>query len=139
MLGAIITFVIALLATALVLYVVSKMNLGLTVESFGSAIIAGIVIGLVAAVVNWLIGLILPGLGSGVGLIPWIINIVIAALILMLGASFLPGLKVSGFGGAIIAAIAIGVIGWLVQWVLGLLGIDVNPDPLAIQILRLYI
>ena len=38
---------------------------------------------------------------------------------------FLPGMTVSGFGGAIIAAIAIAVVGWAVAWLLSLLGISV--------------
>lgn len=135
MLGAILTFIIALLATALVLYIVSRLNLGLSVESFTSAIIAGLVIGIIAAVVNWLLGLLGINLGTMGGLIGWIINIVIAALVLMFGASFLPGLKVNGFTGAIIAAIAIGVIGWLVNWVLGIFGINVNSDPTAVSML----
>jgi putative membrane protein len=139
MLGAILTFIIALLATALVLWIVSRLNLGLSVESFTSAIIAGLVIGIIAGIVNWLLGLLNINLGSMGGLLGWIINIIIAALILMFGASFLPGLKVSGFTGAIIAAIAIGVVGWLVSWVLGLLGINVSADPTepVTQILRL--
>ena len=45
MFGAILTFIIALLATALVLWIVSRFNLGLSVDSFTSAIIAGVVIG----------------------------------------------------------------------------------------------
>jgi putative membrane protein len=63
------------------------------------------------------------------GVLGWIINIIIAALVLMFGASFLPGLKTSGFTGAIIAAIAIGVVGWLISWVLSLFGINVSADP----------
>jgi putative membrane protein len=128
MLGAILTFIIALLATALVLWIVSRFNLGISVESFTSAIIAGLVIGIIAGIVSWLLGLLGISLGQG-GLLSWIVSIIVAALVLMFGASFLPGLKVNGFGGAIIAAIAIGVVGWLVQWVLGLFGINVSADP----------
>jgi uncharacterized membrane protein YvlD (DUF360 family) len=41
----------------------------------------------------------------------------------MISDRFVPGMKVNGFGGAIIAAIAIGVVSWLVAWFLGLFGI----------------
>jgi hypothetical protein len=34
-------------------------------------------------------------------------------------------MTVSGFGGAIIAAIAIAVVYWIVGWLLGLLGINI--------------
>ena len=121
--GAILTFIIALVAAALVLYVVSRLNLGLSVDGFTSAIIAALVIGVIAAVINWLLGLLGINLSTMYGLLGWIINIIVAALVLMFGARFLPGLKVAGFGGAIIAAIAIGVVGWLLNWVLSLLGI----------------
>ncbi|MCZ7673332.1 MAG: phage holin family protein [Chloroflexi bacterium] len=43
-----------------------------------------------------------------------------AAVVLMISDRFVAGMKVNGFGGAIVAAIAIGVVTWLVNWVLGL-------------------
>jgi putative membrane protein len=140
MLAAILTFIIVLLVTALVLWIVSKLNLGLSVDSFTSAIIAGLVIGIISAVVAWLFGLLGIQFGTG-GLLNWILSIIVAALVLMFGASFLPGLKVSGFGGAIIAAIAIGVVSWLISWVLGLFGINISADPTeaVTQVLRLFI
>jgi len=123
MLGVILTFIIALLAAALVLWLVGRFNLGISVDSYGSAIIAALVIAVIAAVINWLLGLLGINLSAMGGLLGWIINIIVAALILMFGARFLPGLKVAGFGGAIIAAIAIGVVGWLINWLLSLFGI----------------
>jgi uncharacterized membrane protein YvlD (DUF360 family) len=41
-----------------VIWIVGKLNLGLTVRSFGSAIIAALVIAVVAAVILWLLGLL---------------------------------------------------------------------------------
>jgi hypothetical protein len=32
-------------------------------------------------------------------------------------------MKVNGFTGALLAALGIGVVGWLINWLLGLLGI----------------
>ena len=52
-----------------------------------------------------------------------LINLVVAAVVLMISDKFLPGMEVKGFGGAIIAALGIGVVGWLVTWGLSLLGI----------------
>ncbi len=69
------------------------------------------------------------------GLLGWIITVVVAALVLMFGASFLPGLKTNGFTGALIAAIAIGVVGWLINWVLSLLGIGVDANPVAMNLI----
>lgn len=52
-----------------------------------------------------------------------LINLVVAAVVLMISDKFLPGMEVKGFGGAIIAALGIGVVGWLVTWGLSLFGI----------------
>jgi putative membrane protein len=121
--GALLNGVIALLISALVLWIVSKLNLGLNVKSFGSAIIAAIVIAVVAAIVTWLLGLL--GLTVGGGIIGWIILLIIAAVVLLLSDKFLPGMEVKGFTGAIIAAIGIAVVSWIISWILGLLGIGV--------------
>ena len=53
--------------------------------------------------------------------------LIVAAVILMLSDRFVSGMTVNGFGGAIIAAIAIAVVYWIVTWLLGLLGIQVSP------------
>jgi putative membrane protein len=121
--GVIFNSIIALLISALVIWIVSKLNMGLTVKSYGSAIIAAIVIAVVTAVVFWLLGLLKITVGAG--LLGWIIMLIIAAVILMLSDKFLPGMEVKGFKGAIIAAIGIGVVSWLLSWILGLLGIGV--------------
>jgi putative membrane protein len=44
----------------------------------------------------------------------------------MVSDRFLSGMSVNGFVGAIVAAIAIGVVTWLVIWLLGLVGIEVS-------------
>jgi uncharacterized membrane protein YvlD (DUF360 family) len=43
--------------------------------------------------------------------------------VLLISGSFVPGLKVKGFGGALIAAIAIGVFSWLLNLILGTAGL----------------
>jgi uncharacterized membrane protein YvlD (DUF360 family) len=43
--------------------------------------------------------------------------------VLLISDKFVPGMKVNGFMGAIIAAVAIGLVSWLISWLLGLLGI----------------
>ena len=40
--------------------------------------------------------------------------ILVAAVVLVLSGRFVPGLKVNGFVGAIVAAIAIGVVYWII-------------------------
>lgn len=119
----IISFIVALIVSAVVIYIVGRLNLGLTVSSFGAAIIAALVIAIVGTVVFWLLGLL--GITIGGGLLGAIIYLIIAAIILMISDRFVSGMKVNGFTGAIIAAIAIGVVTWIVAFLLGLIGIQI--------------
>jgi putative membrane protein len=121
--GYIISFLVALIVAALVIFIVGRLNLGLTVSGFGAAIVAALVIAIVGTIVMWLLSLL--GLTFGGGLLGAIIYIIVAAIILMISDRFVPGMAVNGFTGAIVAAIAIGVVGWIVTWLLGLFGIQV--------------
>ena len=121
--GYIFSFLVALIVAALVIYIVGRLNLGLTVSGFGAAIIAAVVIAVVGTIVLWLLSLL--GLTVGGGLLGVIIYIIVAAVILMISDRFVPGMKVNGFTGALIAAIAIAVVSWIVTWLLGLIGITV--------------
>ena len=123
MFGTLLNIAVYLVVSAVVILIVGKMNLGLTVKSFGSAILAAIVIALVAGVVVWGLGFF--GITLTGGWLAAIINLIMAALVLMVADKFLSGLEVHGFMGAIIAALAIGVVGWAVTWALSLFGIVV--------------
>jgi putative membrane protein len=119
--GWLITFIIAWLLAALVIFIVGRMGMGMTVDGFVPALIAAAVIAVVATLVNWLLVDVL-GLGGGSGLWGAIVSLVVAAVVLLVSDRFVKGMKVNGFGGAIIAAIAIGVVGWLANWLAGLFG-----------------
>lgn len=121
--GVLISTIVGFLVAALVIWIVGRLNLGLTVAGYGAAFIAAIVIAIVASIVAWLLGLL--GIGLGTGLLAAIIYIIIAALVLMFSDRFVSGMKVNGFSGAIIAAIGIGVVYWVVLWVLSLFGLSV--------------
>ena len=117
----IIGLIIAILVAAVVIWIVSKLNLGLSVDGYGSAIIAAIVIGIVNAIVFWLLGLL--GITVGAGFLGAIVLLIIAAVVLILSDKILPGMKVDGFLGAIIAAVAIAVVSWGLAWLLALIGL----------------
>ena len=123
MFGTLLNIAVYLVVSAVVILIVGKMNLGLTVKSFGSAILAAIVIALVAGVVVWGLGFF--GITLTGGWLAAIVNLIVAALVLMVADKFLSGMEVHGFMGAIIAALAIGVVGWAVTWALSLFGIVV--------------
>ena len=84
-------------------------------------VIAAAVIAIVGGVIAWLLGALAITIGGG--LLGAIINLIIAALVLMFSDRFVKGMKVNGFVGATIAAIAIGVITWVIGWLLGVLGL----------------
>lgn len=121
MFNFLISAAVYLVVAAVIIFIVGKLNLGLSVKSFGSAIIAALVIALVAGVLSWLLGLL--GLSFGTGFLAAILNLIVAAVVLLISDKFLSGVEVHGFTGAIIAAIGIGVVGWLVTWLLSLVGI----------------
>lgn len=121
-LGTIMVF----LAAALVIWIVGRLNLGMTVDGFMPAIIAAVVIAIVSAIATWLLNLL--GIGGG-GWLGAIISLVVSALVLLVSDRFVPGMRVNGFVGAIVAAIAIGVVTWLLVWLLGLLGIGAPAVP----------
>lgn len=114
---------VGLIVSAVVILIVGRLNLGLTVSGFGAAFIAAIVIAVVAAVVVWLLGVL--GITIGGGILGTIVYLIVAAVVLMISDRFVPGMSVHGFTGAIVAAIAIAVVYWILIYVLGLLGIAV--------------
>ena len=110
----IIGLIVAIVIAAIVIWIVGKIGLGMEVSGFGGAIIAAIVIGIVTWVINWLLFDVLK-LTINPGLFGAIILIVVAAVVLLISGRFVSGLKVNGFLGAIVAAIAMGVVYWLLS------------------------
>lgn len=107
------------LISGFVIWIVSKLKLDLEVDSFGSAFIAAIVIAFVAGVITLLLGL--AGIMDGGGLIGGIVHLLVSVFVLMISARILPGLRVAGFVGALVASVAIGAIYWLGGLLLGAL------------------
>ena len=136
MLSTLLSIVIGLVLYAVVIYIVSRLGMGLTVANFTSALIAGAVIAIVAWLVWWLLGAI--GIGGGSGLIAAIVNLVVAAVILLIADRFVPGMKVNGFVGALIAAVAIAVVAWLIGLLLNALGFGVDANPTTLLLRSLF-
>lgn len=116
-LGLLIGIVIGALISAVVIWVVSKLGLGLEVDGFGAAFIAAIIIAVVAGIINWLLSVL--GITIGGGWLGALIQLIVSAVVLLISDRILKGLRVSGFVGALVAAIAIGVIYWLLALLLG--------------------
>jgi putative membrane protein len=120
-LQVILDIIIGALISGLIIWIVGRLNLGISVTGFGPAVIAGIVIAVISSIIAWLLGVL--GISIGGGLLGGIIYLIIAAIVLMLAGNMVPGLTVNGFTGALIAAIAIGIVGWLIGLVLGAIGV----------------
>jgi putative membrane protein len=120
-LGAIVGILIAAAIGGLVIWIVGKLGLGLEVDGFVPAFIAAIVIAVAAGLITWLLGLV--GITIGGGILGAIVHLIIAAVVLMISGDIVPGLRVKGFTGALIAAIAMGVVGWLIGLIVGALGL----------------
>jgi putative membrane protein len=120
-LSFLISVLVYFLVAAVIIWIVGRLNLGLSVDGFGSAFIAAIVIALVGGLLAWLLSLL--GITIGGGFLGAIISLIVSALVLMFSDRFISGMKVNGFTGALVAALGIGVVGWLINWLLGLLGI----------------
>ena len=121
MTGLFINFLVALIVAAVVIFIVGRLGLGMTVDGFVPAIISALAIAVVGTIVYWILGFFSLNLGAGLcGALGYLI---VAAIILRISDRFVPGMHVKGFMGAIIAAIAIGVVAWIVAWFLSLLGI----------------
>jgi putative membrane protein len=114
----IVTVFIGLIA-GFVIWIVGKLGLGLEVNGFGSAFVAGIVIAVAAGIISFILGIV--GIMDGGGLVGGIIHLFISAIVLMISSRILPGLRVKGFPGALVASIAIGAVYWLGGLLLGMI------------------
>ncbi len=117
--GLLIGVVIGALISGFVIWIVGKLGLGLEVDGFGSAFIAAIVIAVVGAAVNWLLTVL--GISFGGNWLGAVLQLIIAAVVLLISDRFLKGLRVAGFVGALVAAIAIGAVYWLIAWAVSLI------------------
>ncbi len=119
--GLIVGILITTLLAGLIIWIVGKLGLGLEVSGLGTAFLAALVVAVVSALIAWLWGLM--GYSPGGGLAGAIIHLLVTATVLLFADRVVPGLKVKGFTGALIAAVAIGVVGWLVGLVPGAIGL----------------
>jgi putative membrane protein len=100
---------------AAALLLVAYLYPGVSVESFATALVAALVLGLVNAFVRpILVILTLPVTLLTLGLFLFVIN----ALLFWLVAELVPGFRVSGFGAALLGSILYSVITLITSWLL---------------------
>jgi len=100
------------LVSALALWLVARIVPGIEVRDFGAALLATIVI----ALVNWVIGPILGFLAWPITFLTLgLFRLVINAVLLKLASMFSPGFRVHGFLNAILGALLLTVLEWLLR------------------------
>ena len=109
--GLIIGTLVAAVLSGVIIWLVGKLNVGLSVNSFGWAMLAGLFIGAITNFLNQL----LPGMNE---ILTVAIHLVIAAAVILLAGKLFSGVTVDGFKGALIAAVAIALVGLVLAYVL---------------------
>ena len=119
--NALVGITIASVVGGFVIKIVSSLNLGLWVRGFVTAFIAAIVINVFAIAIGY--GLAAVGVPNPGGIVGFVARLIVAAVLLMIADKLLSGLTVHNFKGAIIAALAISVISWILGLFLAAMGI----------------
>ena len=109
-------FLVRWLATALAIGMVAHIVPGIQVDGAWAAIVAALLLGLVNAVLRpILILLTLPITILTFGLFALVIN---GAMLALVGA-VVAGVRIDGFGSAILGALLVSLVGGLLTWALG--------------------
>jgi putative membrane protein len=100
------------LLSAVALLIVANLVPGIEVESFGSAMIAAVVIGLVSATLGFFLKLILlPFIILTLGIVYFLIN----GAMLMVASALVPGFRVRGWMAATVGAIVLTIVDYLLN------------------------
>lgn len=110
-------FIIQIVLTSLVLLLMAKIVKGVEIDNWGSALFAAVILGLVNAFVKpVMVWLTIPLTVVTMGLFLLVIN----ALMLQLVAALSPGVRVSGFGQALLGSIVLALLNLMVLIVTGI-------------------
>lgn len=108
------TFLIRLILNGVAILVAAWLVPGLEVQGTVPALVAGVILGLVNALVRpVLLVLTLPLTLVTLGVFIFVVN----AICLALTAWLVPGLTISGFFGAFVGALVVSVVSWLLNGV----------------------
>jgi len=110
--------VVAWGANILILYLISKIVRGIRLESFGTAIYGGLILGLVNAVVWKTVTFFPPLFWLTQTLTLGCFSVVVMAVIVWVTSFFVPGMKVRGFWSAVAGGIVLGILNVVVKFYL---------------------
>ncbi|OQA43414.1 MAG: Membrane protein of unknown function [Chloroflexi bacterium ADurb.Bin325] len=105
-------FIVTWLITAVSLYIISRLSFGIEIKDAGTAVVAALVLGLLNAFVRPILAfLALPITILTLGLFALVLN----ALMLILMAALVKGVKVQGFFGALFASVLLSILTWVIS------------------------
>lgn len=109
------------LVTAVSLLVITRFDLGISVRSFGTALVAALVIGLVNAILGPILHLLaFPITFLTLGLFALVVN----ALLFWAAAGIVQGFRLrNGFWSALLGSLLLSIVNAVIFWLLGLIGI----------------
>jgi putative membrane protein len=106
-------FLVHWLITAAALAITTRIVSGIHVASLATLLFSGLVLGFVNAVVRpVLVLLTLPITILTLGLFYLVVNGVAFAV----AAALVPGFTVASFGAAVVGALAVGLVSWILSW-----------------------
>ena len=109
-------YIFQIIVTSLILLLMAKIVKGVQIDNWGSALFAAVILGLVNAIVRPLmVWLTIPLTVITMGLFLLVIN----ALVLQMVAALSPGVRISGFGQAVLGSIVLTVLNLLAMLLLG--------------------
>jgi putative membrane protein len=103
------------LVTAVSLFIISRLNIGIEIDDLGTTLVAAIVVGLINALVRPIVAFFaLPFTILTLGLFWFVVN----ALMFMLAASLVPGFRLrNGFWSALLGSILLVVLNSIIFWI----------------------
>ena len=110
--GLVIGILIGAVISGAIIWIVSKFNMGLSVDSFGWAMVAGLFIGVITTLITHFV----PDLSGIVGAV---VHLVVSAVVILFAGKALSGVKVDGFTGALVAALMMALVGFGLALLLG--------------------
>ncbi|NTU85454.1 MAG: phage holin family protein [Chloroflexales bacterium] len=117
----VLNLILTWVVTALSLLLITRLNVGITVQSFGTALIAALVIGLVNAFLGPIVKLLsLPFIILTLGLFAFVVN----ALLFWAAAGLVKGFSLrNGFWSALIGSVLLSIANAVIFWLLSLVGL----------------
>ncbi len=109
-------FILRAVISALGLWLATRWVPGIRIEDAGTLVLAGLLLGVVNAVVRPIVILLtLPLTVLSLGIFLLVVNAGMLALV----AWMLPGFHVAGFAAAFETALVVWIVGWLASWLIG--------------------